>query len=111
MSPPTKPIKNAPRKPRPPTRDKRCCKPDGRAKSKAPNMEAAMAKKNSARGTTTQGLAKKVPKALPSSAKVVPSVPNMVAIPATYRVARATAWARRTPPRPPNTLMVMGIIG
>ncbi len=70
-----------------------------------------MAKKKSASGTTTQGLAKKVPNALPSSAKVVPSVPNMVAIPATYSVARATAWARGTPPRPPNTLMVMGIIG
>jgi hypothetical protein len=46
-------------------------------------MEAAMAKKNKASGTTTKGLARKVPKALPSRAKVVPRVPNMTAMPAT----------------------------
>jgi hypothetical protein len=42
-----------------------------------------MAKKKSASGNTTKGLAKNVPKALPSSAKVVPRVPNMTAMPAT----------------------------
>ena len=52
-------------------------------RSKAPNIDAAMAKKNRASGTTTHGLARKVPKALPSNAKVVPRVPNMTAMPAT----------------------------
>ena len=42
-----------------------------------------MAKKNRASGTITQGFARKVPKARPSSPKVVPSPPNMVAMPTT----------------------------
>jgi hypothetical protein len=46
-------------------------------------MDAAIAKKNKAKGTITKGLPRKVPKAFPSSAKVVPRVPNMTAIPAT----------------------------
>ena len=50
------------------------------------------------------------PKALPSIAKIVPSVPNIVAMPATYNVARPNDRRRETP-RPPKTLIVMGIIG
>ena len=82
----------------------------GKAISKAPNMEKAMATNKRASGTTTQGLARKVPKALPKSANTVPRVPNMTAMPATYRVARAKA-RRRFTPLPPKMLMVMGIIG
>ena len=83
MIPATSPIPNAPRKPRPPTRARRPCSPDGNATSKAPNIDSPIAKKNSASGTITQGLARKVPNARPRRPKVVPSVPNMVAIPTT----------------------------
>src|SRR5579872_1653175 len=83
MMPPTTPIRNAPPNPRPPTRDSRACSGPGTASSKAPNIDSAMATKNSASGTITQGLARNVPNALPSSANTVPSVPNMAAMPAT----------------------------
>ena len=83
ISPPTSPIRNAPAKPRPPTVASRCCSPDGSASSNAPNIDAAMATKNSASGTITHGLARNVPNALPTSANTVPSVPNITAMPAT----------------------------
>ena len=82
----------------------------GSASSNAPNIDAAIATNSSASGTTTQGLARNVPNALPTSAKIVPSVPNITAMPATYSVASVNARPRDTP-LPPNTLMVMGIIG
>ena len=69
-----------------------------------------MATNSSASGTTTQGFDRKVPKARPTSANTVPSVPNITAMPATYSVASTKARLRDTP-LPPNTLMVMGIIG
>ena len=83
MMPATSPIRNAPANPRPPTRESRACSPAGTATSKAPNIDSPMAAKNSASGTITQGLPRKLPNALPTRAKVVPSVPNMAAMPAT----------------------------
>ena len=59
----------------------------------------------------TQGFARNVPKARPRSPKVVPSAPNIAAIPATYAVASARARRRGTPARAPKMLTVIGIIG
>ena len=82
--------------PRPPTRDRRCCRPDGSAISNAPNIDRPIAAKNSASGTTTHGLPRNAPKALlPGSPKIVPSAPNMTAMPATY----ADAERQRARPR------------
>ena len=83
MMPATSPIRNAPTKPVPPTRDRRSCSPVGTLSSNAPNIDSAMAMKNSASGHTTHGLARNVPNFLPDSANTVPSVPNMMAMPAT----------------------------
>ena len=83
MMPPTTPIRKAPPTPRPPTLDSRACSAVGTFSSKAPNIEAAMAAKNRASGTMTQGFARNVPNAFPSRAKIVPKVPNIAAMPAT----------------------------
>jgi len=83
MMPPTRPMANAPPKPLPPTDDSRVAKEGGRLSSKAPNMDAAMATNTTAMGTITHGLAMKVPKALPASAKPTPSDAYMTPMPAT----------------------------
>ena len=111
MMPPTTPIRNAPNTPRPPTRDRRACNAGGRFSSNAPNIDAAIAAKNSASGTMTHGFARNVPNALPSSANTVPSAPNMAAIPATYAVASASARPRFVRSLAPKILIVIGIIG
>ena len=70
-----------------------------------------MATKNSASGTITHGLARNVPKALPSSAKIVPSVAEHDGdagdVGRRQRQRAAAADARLAP----KMLMVMGIIG
>ena len=74
----------------------RCCRPDGSASSNAPNIDAAIAAKNSASGTITHGLARNEPNALPTSANTVPSVPNITAMPGRRRgVASSNGAAAR----------------
>ena len=111
MMPPTSPIMNAPMNPRPPTRDRRCCRPDGSAISKAPNIERPIAAKNSASGTTTHGLPRYAPNLLPVSPQIVPSAPNVTAMPATYADASTSARVRGVPAFTPKMARVIGIIG
>ena len=82
MMPPTRPMRNAPPNPRPPTRERRACSPTGSASSKAPNIDSPIAMKNSASGTTTHGLPRYVPNCCPEAA-TGPSTPNITAMPAT----------------------------
>ena len=72
MKPETRPMRNAPTGPAPPTVLSRLCMLTGSCRSKAPNMLAASASSSSAMGMTTQGLASHAPKAPPVSATTTP---------------------------------------
>src|SRR6188472_1557368 len=111
MMPPTRPIRNAPPRPRPPTFDSRACSPEGSAISNAPNIDRPMAAENTASGHTTQGLPRYAPNLLPVRPQMVPSAPNVTAIPATYADASTIARERRVPAFTPKIARVIGIIG
>ena len=72
MKPETRPIRNAPRGPVPPTELSLFCMLVGSCRSNAPNMLAASATSSSAIGMTTQGLPSHAPKASPVSATATP---------------------------------------
>src|SRR5882672_7154528 len=114
MSPPTRPIPNAPPKPLPPTWLSLAWSPDGSASSNAPNIDRASARKRAISGNTTHGLCSCEPKlvAFPTSAMVTPSVAYVRPMPPTYAVASAIARRFETSlPRAPKIASVIGIIG
>src|SRR5689334_19874048 len=112
MRPPTMPIANAPRKPRPPTWLRRACHDIGRLSSNAPNIDAASAANSSTIGITTNGFARIVPNWPPTSAMMTPRLAYVTPMPMTYEVASNSALPRLTSlPRAPKMPRVIGIIG
>ena len=85
MSPHTMPSTNAPRYPRPPTVASRLVSAAGNASSKAPNIEAAMAKNSTLIPTSTQLLCSTEPNMLPVRPAITPSGTNMATMPSTKR--------------------------
>jgi len=70
-----------------------------------------MAAKNSASGHTTHGLPRYAPNLRPLRPQMVPSAPNITAMPATYADASSSARVRGVPAFTPKIARVIGIIG
>ena len=74
ITPATRPMPKAGRKPAPRTDERRCLRPCGRSSSKAPNIEAARANIITAMPTETHQSESAEPNALPESAAVTPRI-------------------------------------
>src|ERR1017187_2297828 len=107
----TRPRTNAPGNPIPPTVARRLVTLDGRAISKAPNIDAESKRKTMETKPTTHLFERAEPKRAPESAAPTPRAVNMTAIPSTNTPERAAACPRLLAVRAPNTLTVMAIIG
>ncbi len=95
----------------PPTDERRCMTDSGSVRSKAPNMEADIARNTATSPTTTHWFASSEPKRPPVSAATTSIGVNSATMPRTKLVERSIASARDFASRAPKTLTVMAIIG
>src|ERR1700742_3484724 len=109
--PQTRPSKNAPRYPAPPTLERRLLRLSGRAISKAPKSDAASARKTIAITATTHGFPSALPKPLPVIAEATPIGVKRQTMPATKTPESATPCTRLLASSAPKTDTVIAIIG
>src|SRR5688572_3631630 len=95
----------------PPTVDRRLLIEEGKAISKAPNIEAASAMKTAAIPITTHLLPRAAPIIAPVKAETTPSAVKSDAIPRTKTPERAAPRQRDFASVAPNTATVIGTIG
>src|SRR5580704_13065728 len=81
--PQTRPSRNAPRYPEPPTLDRRLLRLEGSASSNAPKRDVASARNTSAMAPTIHGLPSAEPKPLPVIAEATPIGANRHTMPST----------------------------
>src|ERR1700722_10245250 len=109
--PHTRPSRNAPRYPAPPTPERRLLRLAGRASSQAPHRDAARVPKTSAMTPTTQGLPRAEPKPLPVMDDTTPMGVNRQTMPSTKVRDRSAPCQRLLASLAPKTETVMAIIG
>jgi hypothetical protein len=85
--------------------------PAGSARSKAPNIDAAISKNRTLIPTTTHVLCSTEPNALPVTPAKTPSGTNMATMPSTNAADSNAPCSRLRLSRAPNTLTVTATIG